>query len=418
MTFQLSLFAVAAVGAVYTGLRWCNAEKNVDHRSVQGAIFFGLYVDEEGRCIICRQNNQISKHRLVANKKTLEVGLGLWEDVVSTDEIFNLWQYLDDEKFLLTALCALKPLFVSHLVPKHCTFVHPYSLSPEKIRVFASGVIKAGLANQAYPFTLHSAVIHGLYIPLSWWDISTIAIVLPDGKCITATPGDGIINSESTRMVFPKETVLGELTSDMRQVEEIILLDNDLPPTDYTPYLVQESLDIIARGASLWGRRRAGTSPIWFNRAPKINILVADSTSRVQSVVHPVLEQGVSKTGQAIVMTVVDGQTTIEVRVLCDESPLTSLVLRGLPSQPAGQVEVVFCVSVIPANEISDKCRAILQLVERKSGLRISQRIKLVTSDVVWPNEPVNVALSKTQSTERPVCSDYDLLMATQYPET
>ncbi|KAF8064277.1 hypothetical protein FPV67DRAFT_212241 [Lyophyllum atratum] len=403
---SMSALAVAITLSVCAGLRRWNAPKIQGNRR---PTFWGLYIDHTGRFIICQGTTVISRQRLVWDKTTREVTIAAWGPGVSVDEVFDIWQHIDDEEVLSNALNAIKPIFASASgqTLRHCTFIGPYTLNQEDIRLFTLALVSTGISDYVYHFTVHSAVINGLGLPLNSGDISNIAIIFPDGTSLIISPEETA--DSALRKMHAHETTVSALTSDMRKLEQIILLENELvKPSDYTPYIRQENLDIIARGASLWAIRRGGGAPFWMSLPPRISIAVLDSSE--ERVVHPVLGHSTSsgKAGQVIITTVADHQSSVEVQVLYNENLWTSLSLRGIPAAMAGEVDILFSVAVTTAGDYDER-EVILQLVDLKSGIRVSRRVLLGQSGDAGTGGPTQIALSNTQSTARPISSDWDL---------
>ncbi|KAG5652210.1 hypothetical protein H0H81_005831 [Sphagnurus paluster] len=332
---------------------------------------------------------ELSRHRLVWNKETSGFSITTWEANIPIDAAFNIWQHVDDEAVLFAALDTIKPIFASEPgQARHCTFVGPYSLTHDQTQLFTSALISTGLFDHASHFAVHSAIINGLRLPLNTGDLSSIAIVFPDETSFIVSPEDRA-NSQR-RQMYAHETTLTALTSDMRKIEQIILLENELvKPSDYTPHIRRETLDVIARGASFWASLRGSGTHLWFTLGPPIGIAVLDSDGR--RVVHPILGHPASvyKTGQAIITTIADRQSSIEVQVLYDEIPLTSLVLHGIPAMAAGTVEIIFSVVTVPVDE--DGPEVILQLVHLSSGIRVSKQVLLGKSRNSWREGPTQV---------------------------
>ncbi|KAF9458290.1 hypothetical protein BDZ94DRAFT_113208 [Collybia nuda] len=205
--------------------------------------------------------------------------------------------------------------------------------------------------------------------------------------------------------MYAHKTTVAALISDMRKLEQIILLENELvKPSDYTPYIRQEVLDDIARGASLWAIRRGGGAPFWLSLGHKIGIVVLNSYG--QRAIHTVLGDPTNshKTGQAIITTTSDHQTSVEVQILYKEKPLTSLALHGFPAVAAGEGKFIFTVAVVASG--GEEFDAIVQIIDIMSGMRKSQKVVLKETVGILTDHPIQISLLKTQSPIRLVASD------------
>ncbi|KAF9458292.1 hypothetical protein BDZ94DRAFT_1270937 [Collybia nuda] len=188
------------------------------------------------------------------------------------------------------------------------------------------------------------------------------------------------------RKMYARKTAVAALISDMRKLEQIILLENELvKPSDYTPYIRQEAPDAIARGAPPRAIRRGGGAPFWLSLGPKIGIIRA---------IHTVLGDPTN--------------SHKTVQILYKEKPLTSLALHGFPAVAAGEGKFIFTVAVLASG--GEEFDAIVQIIDLMSGMRKSQKVLSKETVSILTDHPIQISLLKPQSPIRPVASDWDLV--------